>query len=277
MEQTINTPKKYSFTDIDYCNMCGRPTALNKVMGIRLNQSQGLKPKIKTGIAVSVIKCKKCQLIYTNPLPIPDNIQDHYGLPPETYWQTTDFSWNEQYFAKEINKLKKILPVKPGMKALDIGAGLGRTMISLDKTGFETYGFEPSEPFYKNAIEKMGISPLRLQLGSLENMEYVENNFDFISFGAVLEHLYDPAASIALALKWLKPGGIIHIEVPSSNHLPTRLITRYYKLMGTNYVSNVSPMHAPFHLYEFGVNSFKELAKEINFDIVDYEIKCVTY
>ena len=34
-------------------------------------------------------------------------------------------------------------------------------------------------------------------------------------------------------------------------------------MRGTNYVTNISPMHSPFHLYEFGLKSFEELGKKI--------------
>lgn len=262
--------KKYSFFEVPVCNMCNAATSKNKVMGIRLNTSQGFRPKQKTGIAISVIKCRTCHLIYSNPLPVPFNIQDHYGLPPEEYWKTTQFSWDESYFATEINDLKKLMPITHGMKSLDIGAGLGRTMKSLEKAGFDSYGFEPSEPFYQNAIAKMNIDPAKIKLGQIESLEYESNFFDFITFGAVLEHLYNPADSIKKALEWLKPGGIIHIEVPSSSHLPTRLINLFYKLSGTNYVSNISPMHAPFHLYEFSHLSFRQYATKLNYTIATY-------
>ena len=273
MQPAITRPKKYAFVDIECCNMCGNPAARNKTMGIRLNRSQGFHPKSKTGIAVSVIKCANCSLIYADPMPIPDDIQDHYGLPPEEYWNTINFDWNEDYFSNEINKVQQLMSFRAGMKALDIGSGLGRTMISLEKAGFETFGIEPSLPFYHSAIEKMKIDPARLQLGSLENSVYEPDCFDLISFGAVLEHLYDPSKSIELALGWLKPGGIIHIEVPSSNHFPTRLINLFYKLKGTNYVSNLSPMHTPFHLYEFSLKSFELNSVRLNYSIVDSKIE----
>ena len=273
MEQAITRPKKYAFVDIESCNMCGNPTAKNKTMGIRLNRSQGFHPKSKTGIAVSVKKCSNCSLIYADPMPIPEDIQDHYGIPPEEYWNTMNFDWNEHYFSNEINKLQQLMSFRSGMKALDIGAGLGRTMISLEKAGFETFGIEPSLPFYQRAIEKMKINPVRLQQGSIENSVYEPDSFDLISFGAVLEHLYNPSKSIELALGWLKPGGIIHIEVPSSNHFPTRLINLFYKLKGTNYVSNLSPMHTPFHLYEFSLKSFEKISARLNYSIADSKIE----
>jgi 2-polyprenyl-3-methyl-5-hydroxy-6-metoxy-1,4-benzoquinol methylase len=258
--------------------MCGDPADHHKVLGKRMNRPQGKKPWKKTGITTTVIKCRKCQLIYSNPQPVPLNIQDHYGVPPENYWIGDYFKIDPSYFAVEIARSKKLIGFTPGMKALDIGAGLGKCMIALANAGYDAYGFEPSIPFYERAISQMKISPERLKQGMLEEVDYPENEFHFITFGAVLEHLYDPAASIAKAMKWLKPGGVIQVEVPSSAWLVHRLINFYYKLRGSDYVGNLSPMHSPFHLYEFGLKSFSENAVQNNYEIAFHEYYiCKTY
>jgi SAM-dependent methyltransferase len=264
----MNTYLNYKFEEVLHCEMCGDDTKSHKVLGQRLNKSQGLKPKSRTGISVTVKQCKKCDLIYASPMPIPHSIQDHYGIPPEEYWKPSYFEWESGYFAREISTLKKLSRFENGAKALDIGAGIGKAMISLSKAGFDVYGFEPSEPFHERAISKMGISRERLKLGMIEEVDYENEFFDFITFGAVLEHLYHPAQSIEKAMQWLKPGGIIQIEVPSSKHLIPKLVNLYYRLIGTNYVTNISPMHEPFHLYEYGLKSFQELAKKLNYDII---------
>jgi ubiquinone/menaquinone biosynthesis C-methylase UbiE len=262
---------KYTFEIIENCNMCDTSTSTQIVLGKRLNQSQGKKPKNKIGITTTVCKCSNCGLIYANPLPIPDDIQDHYGVPPESYWKEEYFKVNPDYFLGEISTLKKLIEFKPGLKSLDIGAGLGKQMKALEKTGFETYGFEPSKPFYERAISKMGISSERLKLGMIEEVEYPEECFDFISFGVVLEHVYDPSASINKALKWLKQDGIMHVEVPSSEWLVNKLINWYYKLNLSDYVGNVSPMHEPYHLYEFSLKSFQENSKVNGFTLAHHE------
>lgn len=267
MSKTI----RYQFEEVLQCEMCGSDASTHKVRGQRLNGSQGLRPKRKAGITVGVKQCNNCHLIYSSPMPVPYSIQDHYGVPPEDYWKPAYFEWQPTYFAQEIEVLKKLLPIAPGARALDIGAGLGKCMISLSKAGFDAYGFEPSEPFYDRAIQKMKISPDRLKLGMIEEVEYENEFFDFITFGAVLEHLYHPAKCLEKAFGWLKPGGIIQIEVPSSRHLLPRFINFYYKMIGTNYVTNISPMHEPFHLYEFDLKSFEELAKKLNYQIVSHQ------
>lgn len=259
--------QKYVFEQIEFCEMCGDSTNSHVVLGQRLNQSQGVKPKAKTGISVSVMKCRNCELIYSQPQPIPSDIQDHYGVPPEDYWKPEQLPYRSDYFSVETDIVKKLLCFKDGMTALDIGAGLGKCMASLSKAGFDAYGLEPSVPFYERALSKMNISSEKLKLGMIEEIEYQDESFDFITFGAVFEHLYHPAQALEKTIKWLKPNGIIHIEVPSSKYTISKLINLYFWLTGTNYVTHISPMHSPFHLYEFGLKSFEELGKKLGYKI----------
>lgn len=275
---SMKTNVKYTFTTIERCNMCGSDKSQHIILGKRMNQSQGRKPWKKTGITTTIVKCKTCKLIFSNPLPIPFSIQDHYGVTPESYWTKNYFTVDEHYFSKEIKDLKTVLNITDSTKGLDIGAGIGKTMIALEKIGIDMYGCEPSEPFYNRAIEKMNISKDKIKFASIEESEYPENTFDLITFGAVLEHLYDPSKAIERANKWLKPNGIMHIEVPSSAWLVNKLINFSYKIRGSDYVGNISPMHAPFHLYEFGLDSFKMHAMKNNYSIAKYYYTvCPTY
>lgn len=269
---------EYTFKYTEKCNMCGSDTRGHVVMGKRLNQPQGRNPKNKMGINTTIVKCPECKLIYANPMPVPKDINDHYGVPPESYWVEDYFRLDDSYFQLEINKLKTLTEITPGKKALDIGAGIGKSMIVLERVGFDVYGIEPSEPFYNRAVGKMGIKHDKIQLASIETADFPASYFDFITFSAVLEHLYDPAAAIKKAMGWLKPEGIVHIEVPSSKWLINRLVNFYYGLSGNDYVANLSPMHNPFHLYEFGLESFYKNSEENNFEVAAHEyFVCPTY
>jgi len=199
-------------------------------------------------------------------------------VPPEEYWNEDYFTVSPDYFKKEIAIAKTLYEFKDGDKALDIGAGIGKCMIALTNAGFDAYGFEPSESFYSRAVQKMNISPGKLTLNSIENAELPDNHFDFITFGAVLEHLYDPSAAIKKAMNWLKIGGVMQIEVPSSDWLINKVLNAYYRLRGLDYVANISPMHEPFHLYEFSLRSFERNAKKNHFEIIHSEYHvCTTY
>lgn len=262
--------RTYTFVDIDTCEMCRAPASEHRMLGMRLNRSQGRAPRRKPGIAVGVMKCGRCGLIFANPLPIPADISDHYGLSPDEYFLPEYFEVDPAYFAPQVSTAKRLVGFRPGMKALDIGAGLGKAMKALEAGGFDAYGIEASKPFRDAAIERMGIEPDRIRLGLTEEAEFGPE-FDFITFGAVLEHLYHPAQTIERALSWLTPGGVIQAEIPSSSHLLPPLLNLYYRLAGTNYVTHISPMHSPFHLYEFGLESFEAHGQRAGYRVVEHE------
>jgi 2-polyprenyl-3-methyl-5-hydroxy-6-metoxy-1,4-benzoquinol methylase len=250
--------------------MCGSDSRMHKVIGRRLNRSQGKFPRKQKGITVTVVRCSTCGLIYSDPQPIPFDIRDHYGLPPEEYWKDSYFTREPSYFQSEIETAKFLLKFKQGMRALDIGAGIGKAMIAMQNAGFETYGIEPSYPFYERAITQ-GVSKDRIRNLSIENINYPEDHFDFITFGAVLEHLYDPSEAIAAALRCLKPNGIVHIEVPSSKWLVGRIINLYYHITLSGFTGNISPMHVPFHMYEFALESFQLNSSRLGYSIAHHE------
>ena len=274
----MSIQRRYSFKTIENCNMCGSAGTGHKVLGRRMDRSQGKDPRSKIGLTTTVVRCTECGLIYSNPQPIPYDLQDHYGVPPESYWKEEYFELSDDYFQTEIKRAKELVPFRAGMRSLDIGAGLGKQMLALTKAGYDAFGLEASAQFHERAISRMGIDRSRLRLGGLEDTEYPENEFDLISFGAVLEHLYDPSASIIKAMRWLKPGGVMHIEVPSSDWLIGKFINLYYRLTGTDYVGNLSPMHEPYHLHEFSLRSFELHSNQHGYLIAHHEYYvCQTY
>jgi SAM-dependent methyltransferase len=264
---------RYDFRPVAGCDMCG--SRRFTMLGMRLNASQGRSPGSAPGIAVSVKQCE-CGLIFADPQPVPDNLAAHYGMPPEDYWKPERFAWTPAYFANEIETAKRLLDFAPGMKALDVGVGVGLAMTSLNRAGFDSWGIEPSEPFREKAIAMLGLDPGRIQLAPMEKADLPSASFDFITFGAVLEHLYSPSLALERALHWLRPGGIIQLEVPSADHFVARLINLFFRLRGTNFVTHLSPMHPPFHLYEFTLETFRRNAARLGYEIAHHDYRVCT-
>jgi SAM-dependent methyltransferase len=259
----------YRFEPVAACAMCAADPIQFRMMGMRLNRSQGLNPRAASGIAVSVKQCRNCGLVFADPKPVPESLDDHYGAA-EDYWDADYFADEPDYFAGEIATAKRLLDFREGMRALDIGAGIGKAMKAMTAAGFETSGIEPSRAFRTAAIERIGIPEASLALAGVEDAELPAGHFDFISFGAVLEHLYAPAQAIERALGWLRSGGVIQAEVPSARWLISHLVNAYYRVRGTSYVTNISPMHRPFHLFEFGLRSFEEHGRRASYEVAEH-------
>jgi SAM-dependent methyltransferase len=259
--------------------MCGADPEDQAFLGRRLDRRQGLWPKRKPGIATPIFRCRKCGLIYPNPMPIPESIGQHYEVEPEDYWHDAYFHVDPGYFRLQIEKFERLTGRSPhGRSALDVGAGVGKAMVALDRAGFETHGIEPSSTFRRAAIERMGIPEDRLQLASVEDANFPDDSFDFINFAAVLEHLADPAGALRKLIGWLKPEGVMYVEVPSSAFLLSRLVRLFYQLTGADYVINTCPMHMPYHLYEFGLKSFLRSGNHTGYSVVFHEyFPCAGY
>ncbi|MBS2034770.1 class I SAM-dependent methyltransferase [bacterium] len=274
------TPAGYFFETQTHCDMCGHSTEKASVIGHRASRTTGFFPRRARGVIVPVLRCNNCGLYFSDPMPVPMDISQHYGVDPVDYWPESlnYFVEDPGYFSGEIAVAKRLLNFQPGMRSLDIGSGIGKSLRAMTRAGFEPFGIEPSEKFRQYATEKNGIPASSIQAAQVETAVFEENFFDFITFGAVLEHVYHPSQCMNIALKWLKPGGILHVEVPSPDWLIARLINLVYRLQGTTFVTNISPMHVPYHLYEFTVPSFQAFARRSGCEIAHHEFfVCAQY
>jgi SAM-dependent methyltransferase len=200
---------------------------------------------------------------------VPQSLAQHYDRPPERYWASSYVESQAGSFEAEPIRFRQLWDGSRVPRALDVGAGLGKAMASLERCGFDTYGIEPSAAFRDRAAAN-GIDPDRLHLSSVEDAEFEAGSFDFVTFGAVLEHLQDPAAALTTAVGWLAVGGLIHAEVPSAKWLLSRLLNLANRVRGLDYVTNLSPMHPPYHLYEFTLDSFIQHGQRASYRVVDH-------
>ena len=248
--------------------MCGADASNFKILGHRLNRTQGKNPGKVSGISTTIKECVSCGLIFSDPQPVPANLQDHYGIPPAEYWNDDYFKANPESIKAVVEKARNY--GGPDGKILDIGIGVGLAMKGMLEAGLNVTGIEPSEPFLNYAVSKIGIPKDRIVQSSIEDAQFPDNYFDYINFGAVLEHLYSPSTAIARALKWVKKGGKIEIEIPNAQWLMSKIFNLYYRLTMQPFVSNISPMHAPFHLYEFTLDSFLRNGKLNNYKLIHH-------
>ena len=268
----------YDIKEKNQCDACLSPRDSHELIGRRMDRRQGFFPRTKIGMIVSVLRCSQCGLIFSTPQVRPLNIDSHYGNPNDY------FSCEELAFELSVDTiiyrnpaelrdrwlLQGIdIPIDPfvGMRALDIGVGHGKNYKWLESVGFETYGIEPSLSFYSRLLEIMRIDPSRLENKPVEEAIFPSDWFSYITFGAVLEHLYSPREALILASKWLAPRGVVHCEVPSSSWLGSKIINAYFSLIGTQFTTHLSPLHPPFHLYEFTASALAYLGKAAGLEI----------
>jgi SAM-dependent methyltransferase len=266
----------YSFHPFAACPMCGAEPAQFEFQGLRLNGRQGLRPRRKAGVAVSVVACRRCRTVLAHPQPRPQHVTDHYGMTPEEYWDAGRLEIDavfEQNFRIYGARAHQLLGGGPGLRALDVGSGIGRTMHMLRGIGFEVVGVEPDAAFRARGLERFGFPAEAVVLSTIEDAEFERESFDYVCFGACLEHLYRPDEAIERTLRWLRPGGIIYAEVPFRDHLVTRVVNTLYKLIAPGFTVSTSPMHSPYHLYEFAPESFLHHGARAGYTVLQTEVQ----
>lgn len=229
-----------------------------------------MRPVKLTGTSTTVQRCRGCGLVFSNPMPVPKDLGAHYDVPVGDYWRgQADTAQPNRYFSGQIARFRDLWPGDGGSApvALDIGAGMGKAMVSMGHAGFEAHGIEPSPSFHEFAVTRTGLSPDRVRLAGVEDADFTAGSFDFVTFGAVLEHLPQPAEALRKALDWARPDGLVHVEVPSSDWLMARLVDAAYRVQGLDYTCHLSPMHTPYHLYEFTTESFDAFAAQAGCEI----------
>ncbi len=110
-----------------------------------------------------------------------------------------------------------------GARLLEIGSGYGVNLaVWMNAYGVDGYGIEPSSPEWGPSLEASRIllaanhiDPDRIVNAFGENLPFTDKSFDIVYSANVLEHVQEPEVVLKEAIRVLKPGGILHCEVPN--------------------------------------------------------------
>ena len=96
----------YRFRVAGDCMMCGAPPHRQLVLGRRLDRSQGWRPRRVRGKATTVVRCRRCGLVFTDPMPLPIELADHYSMDPVDYFGEERSSAESEGFETEIEEAR---------------------------------------------------------------------------------------------------------------------------------------------------------------------------
>lgn len=228
------------------CNLCGS----NSNTELYPDELGDAVPPLHHGFSEDtsrtyrIVKCNKCGLIFTNPMPA---LGEHYtNTVDEVYVESTPQRRKTATYAVEV-----LSRHKPSGRLLDIGCNTG---VFLDAAAerYEVEGIELSEWSADMASERHKIH--RRPIGELN----LEGQFDVITMWAVIEHIEDPRAELLCVYQALAPGGIAAFYTGDIDSLLARLMgKRWWFFIG-------------MHLYYFSRRTLTCLLEEVGFEFVEY-------
>jgi len=178
-------------------------------------------------------QCDNCALVTTYPMPSEEMLKQYYD---QDYWQSGQFKNSTSLDTLYRLRMKPIVSAirkyaTYDSKILDWGCGDGSFISLLQDFGLHCFGIdayrmESGDPYILNT--------------TIENADFPDGYFDMITCFHVLEHLADPLTSIKHALRLLKIGGLIIIEVPNLDSVGFQIFKRRWQ-----------PLEIPTHLNHF--------------------------
>jgi 2-polyprenyl-3-methyl-5-hydroxy-6-metoxy-1,4-benzoquinol methylase len=156
-----------------------------------------------------------------------------------------------KYAVKRLAIYESILNRKC-QNVLEVGCGPGVFYHPFKKNNINWNGIDIN-PYWKSFGEKNGI-PI-----SDKPLNQLTNKYDVVLAYQVLEHVENPISFMTSMVSKLKPGGVIHLELPNQNSLNAR-IRRLSPFISQDY-GFIQP---PMHLRAYQKCTIEFLFKQIN-------------
>ncbi len=174
---------------------------------------------LRYDIPRKVVQCTNCSLIsLENPT---DDIMDYSGPEYRSVYgpilgkkvsAKEMFDMQIQFQQERFEHVKSLL--NHSSKVLEIGCSTGQFLHTIKEHVNEVVGIELDQSHAKFARENCN---LNVYDRSINETPILENYFDVIFMFQVFEHIPNPIEFLSEYKKYLKPNGIIYIEVPNVN------------------------------------------------------------
>ncbi|MFH1318656.1 MAG: class I SAM-dependent methyltransferase [Candidatus Omnitrophota bacterium] len=148
---------------------------------------------------------------------------------------------------------KKYFKDLSGCSLLDVGSGLGVFPYAMKQLGWDCIALDPDYRVVEHLEKYVGVKAVKADFLTAVNL----GKFDLITFNKVLEHVVDPIAMLKRSKQFLKPGGLIYIELPDA-----KMATIDGKGREEFFIE---------HLHVFSLLSTKILAQKAGFELADIE------
>jgi 2-polyprenyl-3-methyl-5-hydroxy-6-metoxy-1,4-benzoquinol methylase len=214
------------------------------------NNYHNYSDKGQFNLPTHVVICKHCGFSYLNPRWSNERYNAFYKNEYDDYYRPEVKSkYTYDVYLPIKNNLKRLdkfgyLKNQPE-NIIDIGCGMGDSLIYLKQQVFKTanyYAIEPSS-FCQQHLSKNGIELLSTDVNA-DWSNGNENKFDVVIMRHVLEHFLDPIAVLKKAASILKKDGLLIIAVPNAKKPTKRLIKNYFRVVHVSYFSKTSLTNA---------------------------------
>lgn len=215
------------------CNLCGG------------TEVSILSTRSRSGNPLRTVICRACGLVWSDPRP--HDARQFYEEQYRLAYKNT-YSPKPKHVVRAgkvaLSRFAKIEQLLSSRKTvLDVGTGGGEFAYLLQSLGHTVNGIEPNRGYADHSIQQYGLT---VQVGFVQDATCAPSSFDLVTIWHVLEHTEDPGFILARLRSWLKPDGVLVVEVPNVEATCQAPRSTFHEA----------------HLYNFNVVSLRRLAKK---------------
>lgn len=214
-----------------------------------------------------VCRCSRCTLTYVNPQPRLALGEDvgHFG--------DTEWSRGAEQTARESADLWETglsrLTRHAGNQGrlLDVGCGHGFFLRTASSAGWEAHGIDVSEHALAYGRNRLDLQ--HMTRGDFLQSGFPDGHFDAVTLWNSLEHVASPSATVAEAVRVLRPGGVLMVRVPNIDF--SRLLWRFRPLLSLVGMGHWSYLMTPppQHLFGFSRKTIRALLEKHGFEVLE--------
>lgn len=199
----------------------------------------------------TIVQCRRCGLVYTNPR------LDRHDIA-YTYEAVQDPLYLEERegrvltFEHHLKPLERITGLPNGRPLLDVGCYTGIFVEIAVRHGWDAWGVEPSHW----AVEEAQRRGLHVVQGTLDTADLPEAFFDVVTLWDVIEHLIDPYSALCHVHRLLKPDGLLVVHTIDIESL-------FARLMGARW-----PWLMEMHIYYFSRRTLRAMLESCGFRVL---------
>jgi 2-polyprenyl-6-hydroxyphenyl methylase/3-demethylubiquinone-9 3-methyltransferase len=170
---------------------------------------------------------------------VDDSELDKFEALAERWWDPEgEFKPLHQIQPLRLDYIRSVVDLD-SRRVLDVGSGGGLLAEGMAEAGADVVGLEPGEATVNAARAHLAHSGLEVDYrqGTVEEVPDSEaGSYDVITCLEVLEHVPDPAATIARCAELLRPGGYLFVAT-----LNRTLRSYAFAILGAEYVLGMLP------------------------------------
>ena len=199
----------------------------------------------------TIVRCRQCGLVYTNPRRKADDILDDYEEVEDPLY-LEEREGRVLTFRRNLRPLESLAPPTSGTRLLDVGCHIGVFVEIARERGWDAWGVEPS----RWAAAQAQARGLQVINGTLRQAAFPAASFDVVTLWDVIEHLADPRGEIAEVYRILKPGGLLSVHT-------INIESPFARLMGHRW-----PWLMEMHLFYFSPRTLRQMLEQVGFRVL---------